>query len=93
MTDKINSNTITIGQLPVSISTSRIISDLNLQKLVCVPAIPDADPAFADEKLKNIFQYYSINPDEMEQEIHIYANELLNNDEVEKAWQVLLAVN
>ena len=28
-------------------------------------------PAFEDDKLKNIFQYYSTDPDEMENELHI----------------------
>ena len=49
------------------------------------------DPAFNDDRLKNIIQYYSINPDEMEKELHIYAKELLDAGKVNEAWQVLLS--
>ena len=53
--------------------------------------MPVIDPSFDDEHLKNIFQYYSINPSEMEKEIHLYAAKLLNDGKVTEAWQVLLA--
>ena len=46
---------------------------------------------FHDDKLKNIIQYYSINPVEMEKELHSYAKELLQINKVDAAWQVLLA--
>jgi hypothetical protein len=49
------------------------------------------DATFNDERLKNIIQYYSINPDEMEAELHRYAAELLNTGKVSEAWQILLA--
>ena len=49
------------------------------------------DAAFEDDKLKNIFQYYSLAPDEMEKELHIYAKELLDASKVQEAWQVLLS--
>jgi hypothetical protein len=48
------------------------------------------DPAFEDDTLKNIIQYYSINPEEMEQELHLYAKALLDAGKVMEAWQVLL---
>jgi hypothetical protein len=35
--------------------------------------------------------YYSINPEEMEKEIHLYAAKLLNEGQVYRAWQVLLS--
>lgn len=46
---------------------------------------------FEDDRLKNIIQYYSINPDEMEKELHLYAKELLEKRKVDEAWQVLLS--
>ena len=46
---------------------------------------------FEDDKLKNIVQYFSINPTEMEYELHYYAKQLLDDGKVESAWQVLLA--
>ena len=53
--------------------------------------MPFINPAFADDKLKNIIQYYSINPEEMDKELHSYAKELLDVGKVDDAWQVLLA--
>jgi hypothetical protein len=50
------------------------------------------NPSFEDEKLKNIFQYFSTDPGEMETELHKYAKELLNDGKVADAWQVLLAL-
>jgi hypothetical protein len=50
------------------------------------------DPNFEDEHLKNIFQYFSVDPGEMEREVHIHAAQLLNKGKVQEAWQVLLAI-
>jgi hypothetical protein len=47
-------------------------------------------PSFDDEHLKNIVQYFSVNPSEMEKEVHLYAARLLDEGKVEEAWQVLL---
>jgi hypothetical protein len=49
------------------------------------------DPSFADDRLKNIIQYYSISPAEMEKELHLYASELLGEGKVSEAWQILLS--
>jgi hypothetical protein len=54
--------------------------------------LPEVNPAFEDERLKSIIQYYSVNPNEMEKELHHYAAELLNCNHVDAAWQVLLAL-
>ena len=40
--------------------------------------MPEIKPAFEDEKLKNIFQYFSTDPEEMGKELQLYAGELLN---------------
>jgi flavin reductase (DIM6/NTAB) family NADH-FMN oxidoreductase RutF len=84
---------IGIDALPESILRSKILTGNNLGQLGNVPEIPFVDPAFHDDKLKNIIQYYSINPEEMETELHIYAKELLDEGLVTAAWQVLLALN
>ncbi|MEP6747767.1 MAG: hypothetical protein ABJB86_09420 [Bacteroidota bacterium] len=78
--------------LPGNIAQSAVFSDDNIFLLASVTEIPVIDPAYYDEKLKNIFQYYSINPDELEKEIHFYAKELLDMGNVAEAWQVLLSV-
>ncbi len=81
---------IGIDALPIGIKTSKILSGNNLGQLANVSRLPIVDTSFFDNKAKNIVQYYSINPEEMEQELHRYAKELLDNNETEKAWQILL---
>jgi flavin reductase (DIM6/NTAB) family NADH-FMN oxidoreductase RutF len=82
---------IGVDALPSSIRESNILTGNNLGQLGNVHEMPFVDPTFDDDRLKNIIQYYSINPDEMEKELHIYAKELLNEGKVNEAWQVLLA--
>ncbi len=82
---------IGMDALPESIRNSKFLTGNHLGQLANVTSIPHVDPAFHDDRLKNIFQYYSINPNEMEKELHSYAAELLNDNKVESAWQILLA--
>lgn len=82
---------IGVDALPESIRNSRILSGNNLGQLGNVNEMPFVDPAFDDDRLKNIIQYYSLNPDDMEKELHRYAKELLEDGKVKAAWQVLLA--
>ena len=82
---------IGVDALPESIRNSKILSGNNLGQLANVHEMPFVDPAFTDDKLKNIIQYYSINPHEMDIELHRYAKELLDAGKVNEAWQVLLA--
>lgn len=84
---------IGVDALPENIRNSKILTGNNLGQLANVSEIPFVDPAFEDDKLKNIFQYYSINPEDMEKELHLYAKELLDDGKVTEAWQVLLALN
>jgi flavin reductase (DIM6/NTAB) family NADH-FMN oxidoreductase RutF len=84
---------IGVDALPPAIKNSKILSGNNLGQLGNVHEMPFIDPAFHDDKLKNIFQYYSLNPEDMERELHIYAKELLGAGKVKEAWQVLLVLN
>ncbi len=77
--------------LPASIRNSRIFSGNDLGQLANCARIPDVDPAFDDAHLKQIIQYFSINPEEMENELHRYAKERLLQGDVPAAWQILLA--
>jgi flavin reductase (DIM6/NTAB) family NADH-FMN oxidoreductase RutF len=81
---------IGIDTLPASIRSSRILTGNNLGQLANLHEMPVIDPAFDDSHLKQIIQYYSLNPDEMERELHSYAKKLLEQGKVEEAWQVLL---
>lgn len=82
---------IGIDQLPDHIRRSSILTGNHLGQLANVYEMPLIDPSFQDEKLTHIFQYYSVNPEEMEKELQIYAAQLLDNGKVQEAWQVLLA--
>jgi flavin reductase (DIM6/NTAB) family NADH-FMN oxidoreductase RutF len=84
---------IGIDTLPLSIRNSRILSGNNLGQLANVHDLPVIEPAFDDAHLKQIIQYYSTNPEEMEKELHSYAKKLLEEGKVREAWQVLLALN
>ncbi len=82
---------IGIDALPDSIRNSSILTGNNLGQLANVHEMPLVDPGFENERLKNIVQYFSLNPTEMEKELHIYAKELLDKENVKDAWQILLA--
>ncbi len=82
---------IGVDALPAGIRSSTILTGNNLGQLANVHDMPAIEPSFEDEKLKNIIQYYSINPSEMEKELHIYAKELLESGKVSEAWQILLS--
>jgi flavin reductase (DIM6/NTAB) family NADH-FMN oxidoreductase RutF len=82
---------IGIDSLPAAIRQSHILSANNLGQLANVHEVPVIDPSFDDAHLKQIIQYYSINPDEMDKEIHSYAKKLLDQGKVNEAWQVLLS--
>ncbi|HET6253855.1 MAG TPA: flavin reductase family protein [Puia sp.] len=84
---------IGIDALPPAIRNSRILSGNDLGQLANVHALPTVDPAYDDDRLRQIFQYYAVNPDEMEAELHSYARQLLAGGKVREAWQVLLALN
>jgi flavin reductase (DIM6/NTAB) family NADH-FMN oxidoreductase RutF len=84
---------IGIDALPESVRTSKILTGNNLGQLANVNEMPVIEPSFDDNHLKNIIQYYSINPDEMERELHSYAKKLLDENKVKEAWQVLLALS
>lgn len=78
--------------LPESVRRSSILTGNHLGMLANVHELPVVEPSFDDEHLKNIIQYYSVSPAEMEKELHTYAAKLLDQGKVEAAWQVLLAL-
>jgi flavin reductase (DIM6/NTAB) family NADH-FMN oxidoreductase RutF len=84
---------IGIDAIPESIRLSKILTGNHLGQLGNVHEMPVIEPSFEDEHLKNIVQYFSVNPNEMEKEVHFYAAKLLNEGKVAEAWQVLLATN
>ncbi len=83
---------IGVDVLPNGIRLSKILTGNHLGMLANVNEMPVIEPSFEDEHLKNIFQYYSVDPAELEKEVHRYAARLLDENKVDEAWQVLLAV-
>ena len=84
---------IGMDALPEAIRNSRVLTGNQLGQLANVHEMPVVDPSFGDRRLQEIFQYYSMNPEEMEKELHTYAGALLDEGKVGAAWQVLLALN
>jgi flavin reductase (DIM6/NTAB) family NADH-FMN oxidoreductase RutF len=84
---------IGMDALPAAIRQSRVLSGNDLGQLANVHVLPVIDPSYHDDRLKQIFLYYSVSPEEMEAELHAYARQLLGEGKVTEAWQVLLALN
>ncbi|MBS1497067.1 MAG: flavin reductase family protein [Bacteroidetes bacterium] len=81
-----------IDALPDNIKCSKYLTGNDLGQLANVQQIPETDPSFDDERLKNIVLYYSLNPADMEEEVQRYAKQLLSENKVQQAWQVLLTL-
>ncbi|MBO9729061.1 MAG: flavin reductase family protein [Chitinophaga sp.] len=81
---------IGVDALPATIRNSTILTGNHLGQLGNVHEMPTIDAAFYDDHLKNIIQYYSVTPEEMDKELHRYARKLLDEGKVSAAWQVLL---
>lgn len=78
--------------LPISIRTSLVLKGNQLGQLANVHELPVVDASFDDPHLKQIIQYYSLDPEDLEKELHHYAASLLDQGKVAEAWQVLLSV-
>jgi len=81
---------IGVDTLPHHIRNSTILTGNHLGRLANVQSMPGIDPFFEDDLLRSIIHYFSVNPAEMERELHMYAAKLLNENKVREAWQVLL---
>ena len=82
---------IGIDSLPAAIRNSKILTGNHLGQLANVNELPVIDAAFENEILKQIVQYFNLDPQEMETETHKLAANLLNENDTNAAWQVLLA--
>lgn len=82
---------IGMDSLPASVRSSHIFSGNDLGMLANVHEMPVIDPSFDDAHLKQIIQYYSLNPADMERELHLHAKKMLEAGKVNEAWQVILS--
>ncbi len=81
-----------IDALPEHVKLSTILTGNHLGQLANAEEIPDIDAAYDNEDLKRIFQYYSLNPKDLEAEVHKLAAQLLSHGKEKEAWQVLMSV-
>jgi flavin reductase (DIM6/NTAB) family NADH-FMN oxidoreductase RutF len=77
-------------QLPEEIRHSPILTGNQLAQLANVEKLPVSEPSFYDPHVKEIIQYFSPNPEEMDLELHRHAAHLLDQGKINEAWQVLL---
>ena len=81
---------IGVDTLPISIRQSSLLTGNHLGQLANVHQMPDVNPAFDNEALRHIIEYYSLSPADMETEIHRLAIKYLEQGNVNEAWQILL---
>lgn len=81
---------IGIDALPNHIRNSKILTGNHLGQLANVHETPEIQGGYNNDRLKNIITYYANDPSEMEKELHLYASVLLDQNNVDDAWQVLL---
>lgn len=80
-----------IDKLPESIRTSNILSGNDLGILGNYTTIPVVSDNMQDARLKEIFNAHQNDTTALKDAIHTYAKELIKRNEIELAWQALLA--
>lgn len=84
---------IGFDKLPASLLNSKVLTGNHLGRLANVHEFPVVNPGFTDPEVSRIIQYFSLNPEDMENEIHRRAAQLLDEGKVDEAWQVLLSAS
>lgn len=82
---------IGVDALPESIRKSNVLTGNNLGMLGNSTSIPVVTNVLYDDRLRQIFREYVDNEEGKQNALHMYAKELLDAGNVEKAWEVLLA--
>lgn len=80
---------IGMDRLPSFIRNSNILKGNDLARFASMERLPHFDPAFTNERIISMVQYCRNNEELLHKGLCGYAIELLNENEVEKAWQVL----
>ena len=80
---------IGFDNLPEHIKNSPVLTGNELGRLAAMPTLPPKDDMIqVDEEVMNAL---AGNIQDRDQRLHLYAQELIQKGEVEKAWQVLMA--
>lgn len=82
---------IGVDALPEWIRNSHVLTGNNLGMLGNSTAIPVVDEVLYDDRLSQVIKEYGEDHAARRQALHIYAKELLDHGNIEKAWQVLLS--
>jgi hypothetical protein len=80
-----------IDALPMHIRQSKVLTGNHLGMLGNSTSIPIVAEVLYDDRLTQITQEYEAEEDAKNNALHMYAKELLEQGDIEKAWQVLLA--
>jgi flavin reductase (DIM6/NTAB) family NADH-FMN oxidoreductase RutF len=80
-----------IDALPENIRNSKILTGNHLGMLANVPQIPKAEPTYSDPCLPILHQNNVQSPEDPEIKKHRYAAQLLEQNRVSDAWQVLIS--
>jgi hypothetical protein len=83
---------IGIDMLPSTIRTSSVLSGNHLARLANVTSVPVKQPDFSDERLTALLYYLKEENNKLAR-IHQYAKELIEEDRIDHAWQVLLSID
>jgi flavin reductase (DIM6/NTAB) family NADH-FMN oxidoreductase RutF len=82
---------IGVDALPEWIRHSNVLTGNNLGMLGNSTSIPVVDEVLYEDRLSQLIKEYGADKTALRNALHIYAKELLDNNNVEKAWQVLLS--
>lgn len=82
---------IGVDALPASIRNSAVLTGNNLGLLGNCTTLPVVSELLYDDRLSNILKDYTHDRTSKMNALHQYAKELLDMNEVDKAWQVLMA--
>jgi flavin reductase (DIM6/NTAB) family NADH-FMN oxidoreductase RutF len=77
-----------IDNLPEFIVRSNYLTGNHLALLAGVPQAPERDSAFRDERLEALLLY--LKGQALSEKLHEYAKELMEDNKIAEAWQVLL---
>lgn len=80
-----------IDALPDSIRNSKVLTGNNLGLLGNSTSIPLVAGILYDDRLSQIIREYDADAAGKESALHLYAKELLDSGDIDKAWQILLA--
>ncbi len=81
-----------IDNLPEHVRKSSVLTGNNLGILGNSSSVPVVGEVLYDDRLTQIIREYDNDDEGLKHAIHLYAKELLEEGQVDKAWQVLLSV-